>query len=265
MKMIIKKTYFKPKQFCKVNSVLPVFKNIADFIDYQKSIYHTHLDSLQLTIRLATMVDKDRIMRLRNERFTVPNSYSTHWLYHLLNYGSCLILENTKGELVGYKFEATYMDELKTSFTAGTAVRKEYSHLGLGKLLIGYTHLIAKEKGAMINRGIIDIVNYPSVYNFINYFGGIFIEFEPHFEHYGPRLIYEIPIDEYSAGGRCIDFDNIKTYMETHQEEKDYKIVTCNDVQALSKMYQQTNFKIIALLPKTFHPSGQETYFAIKC
>lgn len=258
----MKKSYIKPNTFC-IGNLTHEFSNNKDFIHHQKKHYEEQLQSLALSIRMASMTDRDQIMKLRNERFTVPNSYTTHWFYHLFNYGSCVLIENAARELVGYKFEATYMDEFKTSFTAGTAVKASYSHLGLGKLLIGYSHLVAMEKGAKVNRGIIDIVNYPSVYNFINHFGGVFIDFEPNFKNYGARLVYQIPLDQQTPNGRIIDFEKIKKFIASHQSQEDFYILKCNDTEQLTHLYQNTTFRIIALLPKQFMNLSTEHYLLI--
>ncbi len=258
----MKKNYIKSNIFC-VDVPIIDFSNKETFIEHQTNVYETQLKKLNLSSRLATMKDRQQIMELRNERFTVPNSYTTHWFYHLFNYGSCILIENKKNELVGYKFEATYMDEFKTSFTAGTAVKATYSHLGLGKLLIGYSHLIAMKKGAKVNRGVIDIVNYPSVYNFINHFGGVFIDFESDFKNYGARLIYQIPLDSQTPNARKIDFEKIKIFISNHQPQKDFYILKCNDVKQLKHFYQNTNFRIIALLPKQFMDLTEEHYLLV--
>lgn len=234
------------------------------YISYWKSQYKQQLKKLKLTIRLATMDDKERVMTLRHRRFTVPNSYSTHWLYHLFNYGSCLMLENEANELIGYKFEATYANTTTVSFTAGTAVDERYSHLGLGKILIGYSHLVALEKGAAFNRGIIAITNYSSIYNFINYFGGVFTDFEPHFKDYGARLIYEIPLDFNLLPFNSVKKDSIQAYIEKHQIKKDYLLIPCNDIEALSNTYQHTDFRIVALLPKGWIENDKELFLAIE-
>lgn len=257
--ILMKQSYIKPNTFC-IDNPDNEFSNNEDFIQFQKKHYEERLRSLDLTIRMATMEDRDQIMALRNERFTVPNSYTTHWFYHLFNYGSCILIENTDHELVGYKFEATYMDEFKTSFTAGTAVKISYNGLGLGKLLIGYSHLVAMEKGAKVNRGIIDIINYSSVYNFINHFGGVFIDFEPNFRNYGARLIYQIPLDQQTPNNRSIDFEKVEKFIASHQSSKDFYILKCDDIKKISHLYQNTSFRIIALLPKKFMDLSTEHY-----
>ena len=150
----------KPTNFLTCRQ-LPANQLPPDFIANQKAIYHKHLQQHKISIRLATMDDREAIIQLRNERFQMPNTYSTHWLYQLFNFGSCIVLETKNNQLIGYKFESTYTTHNGIiSFTGGTAVAQSHTSLGLGKLLIGYSHLIAMEKGATVNKGIINVKNH---------------------------------------------------------------------------------------------------------
>lgn len=262
-------TRYKPPQLCQhLSLILPEVKHVppSAFRAQQEAAYQQRLLELQLTAHLATLDDIPDLMRLRDAQFAVPNSYSTHWLYHLLQQGSCILLRNAKGELVGYKFEATYTQPTGApiSFTAGTAVAPAYNGLGLGKLLIGYSHLLAMQKGASHNRGIIDIVNYRSVANFVNAFGGTFIDFEPDFKGYGPRLIYEIPLDMQHYGQQAIDYSALRKWVYSPDPAAPpYRLIRCDDVAALEELYAHTPYRIIALLPPWVLKSRHALYFAL--
>lgn len=258
----------KPPQLCQRFSL--ILPEVADwpltvFLREQEAAYQQRLSALQLSAHLATREDVAELMALRDAQFSVPNSYSTHWLYHLLEQGTCLLLRNATGQLVGYKFEATYAQPQggSISFTAGTAVHRDYNGLGLGKLLIGYSHLLALQKGATHNQGIIDIVNYRSVANFINAFGGVFIAFEPDFKGYGPRLIYEIPLDAAHYGRQAIDFEAVRALVRHTPADLPYRLIKCDDVRALAELYQHTPYRIVALLPPAVLNSRHSLYLAM--
>ena len=253
----------KPTQFLKKPKE-PVKVLPKDFIANQKLIYENQLFKHKLSVRLGTIEDREAVIELRNRRFKMPNTYSSHWLHQLFNFGSCIILENTENEIAGYKFESTYSTfKGNISFTGGTAVASEYANRGLGKILIGYSHLVAMEKGAMANKGIININNYSSVANFINHFGGVFTEFEADFKDYGPRLFYTIPLDEQTPY-RQLDLENIHHFLKNYEAKKDYHLIECSDVEYLEKVYSNTDFRIIALLNKEFYNNKEEVYLAVE-
>lgn len=261
-------TCYKPPELCQR---LPfILREVADwpldqFLAAQERLYLQKLRAQHLTAHLATRADVTELMALRDAQFSVPNSYTTHWLYHLLEHGTCLLLRNAAGELVGYKFEATYAQPSggSVSFTAGTAVHPRYNGLGLGRILIGYSHLLAMQKGATHNRGIIDIVNYRSVANFVNAFGGIFIDFEPDFKGYGPRLIYEIPLDGAYYGRQAIDFEAVRTLVHRASAALPYRLIRCDDVAALTDLYAHTPYRVVALLPPEVLNSRRALYLAM--
>lgn len=118
------------------------------------------------------------------------------------------------------------------------------------------------EKGATVNKGIINIKNYASVMNFINHFGGVFTAFEIDFKDYGPRLFYSIPLDELTPY-RQLNLPAIHHFLQTHQPNKDYHLIETTDIKTLQNVYSSTNHKIIALLKKDFFKNTQEVYLAV--
>ena len=258
-------THNKPAAICQSHSEVPPYETPeekAAFITMRKKEVEAYVQDLGLHLRLGTFDDREAILHLRNTHFDTPNSYGTHWFYHLCHYGSCVVLEDERKKLVGYQFEASYLDKEKTSFVAGVAVSKHLKGNSLGEQLVLYSLLLAMEKGAEVNMGIIATDNYPSITTFINHLGATFIDFMPHFPHYGPRLLYKMVLNPATMSRNRLDRQKVLEYIQNHKEGEDFCLVACKDLLGIQALYESTVFRITGLL-KAGTAAEHETFIAL--
>ena len=257
--------YIKPGEICRVNPHMNTYTaldNVQGFIRRNKQEIETDISKLKLSLRMGNFNDMDAVFALRNSHYTTPNSYTTHWFYHLTNYGSCILLEDANKQIVGYQFETSYLDAEKTSFVAGIVIDKQLRGYTLGEKLVRYSLVTAMEKGAKTGGGIIATDNFASITVFINKLGGTFVKFIPDFTGYGPRLVYKMPLTPAHLTLHAIDSDKLIAYTKKYQEGTDFKLISCNDPKTLENTLNHNDFKIVALVKKDVFDKN-EVFFAL--
>lgn len=253
--MIDNSIYRKPKEICKVDTALDHIstpEEVDAFIQQGKKEFEDYLAEHGLYTRKATYEDLDAFFAYAAERFSgllgSTVMYSAYWLDHLISSGHPMLLFNQEGKIKGYKLEASYLNEERTSCGGGIAIDDDLAGLKMGMRFFDYISLIAMEKGARVKRGIIAAYNYPSLHNVLNRSGSIFTEVIPHITGHGQRFVYKINLTPAGMTNNQLDMEGLKTYLTEKTEGTDYRLLKCQDAAGILKLYQETDFKIAAML-----------------
>lgn len=253
--MIDNSLYRKPKEICKVDPTLELISTQEDvdrFIQEGKKAFEDYIAEHGLHVRKATYEDLKAFYAYAAERFAgllgKTVMYSSYWMDHLISSGHPMLLLNEEGKIKGYKLEASYLNEERTSCGGGIAIDDDLAGLKMGMKFFDYISLIAMEKGARVKRGIIAAYNYPSLHNVLNRSGSIFTEVIPHIEGHGQRFVYKINLTPAGITNNFLDMDGLKRYLDRTKEGEDYQLLACTDAANILKLYQETDYKIAAML-----------------
>jgi len=268
--MIDNSLYRKPTEICKVDTALEDISTQAEmdaFIQAGKKAFEDYIAQHGLMVRKATYEDLPIFFKYAKERFSglLGNTpvYSAYWLDHLISAGHPMLLFDQDGNIKGYKLEASYLNEERTSNGGGIALDDDLAGLKLGMKFFDYISLIAMEKGAKVKRGIIAAYNYPSLHNVLNKSGSIFTEVIPHIEGHGQRFVYKISLTPAGMINNRLDKEGLQTYLKEKTEGDDYQLVACKDAKGILEMYQQSDYRIVAML-RAGELVEEQTFMAVK-
>ena len=259
--------YRKPEAICRFDprwERITEIDNVERFLASSKKELEERASALGLKIRLAGMDDIDDISQLHLRCFppgtnSLENVYS---LFRLITFGYTLILEDGDGTIVGCNVCEGYDDKDRTSYGVRISVDKTWKGHNLGAVLVSYTSLLGMERGSKFRRGLLSPVNYGSASNFLNYVGYICEYFHPDLPGFGPRFTVCLPLTPGGLTNNSIDQSKLKMFLETHKPDRDYRVVACEDLEAITVMYEESDFRIAAFMKKgVFGPENQ--FFAL--
>lgn len=253
--MIDNSLYRKPKEICIVDPALESIstqEELMNFVQAGKKEFEDYIAQYGLHVRKATYEDLPAFFQYAQERFAgllgSTVMYSAYWMDHLISSGHPMLLFNEEKQIKGYKLEASYLNEERTSCGGGIAIDDDLAGLKMGMKFFDYISYIAMGKGARVKRGIIAAYNYPSLHNVLNRSGSIFTEVIPHIEGHGQRFVYKINLTPAGMINNRLDMSGLKKYLDIKQKGVDYQLIPCKDSASILKLYQETDFKIAAML-----------------
>ena len=267
--MIDNTLYRKPTEICTIDPSLEEITTqeaVDAFIQAGKKEFEDYIAQHGLYVRKATYDDLAAFFQYAKERFAgllgTTVMYSSYWLDHLISAGHPMLLFNQAGQIKGYKLEASYLNEERTSNGGGIAIDDDLAGLKMGMKFFDYISLIAMEKGAKVKRGIIAAYNYPSLHNVLNRSGSIFTEVIPNIEGHGQRFVYKINLTPAGMLNNKLNKESLKNYLDQKKEGQDYRLVKCTDAENILKMYQESDFRIMAML-RAGDLAEEQTFMAI--
>lgn len=253
----------KPADICQHSDIpLPQFWNdkFAFAEEWRKQIESTAA-AYGLKLRLYKNEDIPAIKTFLAERYKpeLAAEICAFDLHRFEEYGHGVILLDAEGRVRATIFEVGYHTNEKTSYTIRLAVAEELQGRDLGQQLVIYSSLIAMEYGSRIKRGIIEFDNLRSLYINLNKVGWICDEFIPNIESLGTFFKIALPLDPKGLTGNRIDRFKAIEFVRSRKENIDYKLLPFMDFEATQKMYEETDFKVVAVIKKEWAPEVFET------
>lgn len=245
--------YKKPSEICEQpGQELPLFwREKFEFSREWRQQIRTYIQSYGFSIKTTRDEDTPAIQEFLKERYPIEMAQEicAFDLHRFRQYGHGLVLEDPDGKVRGTIFELGYDTPEKTSYTIRLAVDESVEGKNLGYHLMMYSSLLAMEKGSRVKRGLIQFNNLRSLYVNLNKVGWVCDGFDPNITGLGPFFHIALPLDPTGLMGNAIDKEKIQTYIKERQAEKDYMLLDFEDLEGVSSLYSDTNFKIAALLP----------------
>jgi len=246
-------SYSKPMDICKSlsesdASASQLTKN--GFITSYKQTIYDRVNKYGLTLRLATEDDAERADCLIQTRFqnnlkrTATNAYD---LIRFIKFGHGLILENSEHKIVGCLFEEPYNESEKISISRRLAIDSSLTGMGMGGTITLFSCLIAMERGALVKTGLIKIRNYLSHLIHLNNLGWILDSFYPNSDELGVFFSISMPLNPAALLENRIDLNKLQTFIAEKKNGVDYCLTKCDDFDGITKMYDNNDFKIVAI------------------
>lgn len=258
--------YKKPPQICKEpGQELPLFwREKLEFSREWRQLIRNYIQSFDFSLKTTRDQDTPAIQEFLKERYPIEMAQEicAFDLHRFRQYGHGLVLEDQDGKVKGTIFELAYDTPEKTSYTIRLAVDESVEGKNLGYHLMMYSSLLAMEKGSRVKRGLIQFNNIRSLYVNLNKVGWVCDGFDPDITGLGPFFHIALPLDPTGLMGNAIDKEKIQHYLKEKQAEKDYILLDFDDLEGVSSMYSDTNFKVVALLPPGLI-NEQGSFFAI--
>ncbi|MDX2286836.1 MAG: hypothetical protein NW241_21910 [Bacteroidia bacterium] len=244
----------KPPEICNpAVKTLPVsWRDKLEFADRWCGAIHVIVQQHQLRVKLIEDKDTPAIRRFLHRRYPprLADEICAFDLYRFRTYGHGVVLEDAAGEVQGTIFEEGYDTPEKTSFTLRLAVSEELKGKNLGYYLMMYSCMQAMRSGSRIKRGLIEFNNLKSLHINLNKVGWICDHFEPSISELGSFFEIALPLDPEGLTANAVDFEKVRDYLRRKQPGRDFRLIPSYDFDAVCRLYEQTDFKIVALVPQ---------------
>jgi hypothetical protein len=244
----------KPKEICYYAPELENILSSDEVRNYAKNTQNEIeevIANIGLTLRRAELKDYHSIRALLSERFNAPTSsqISFYDSYRSIRHGYTVVLEDANGEIVGYDYSLGYDDDDKTSFGLNIAISPKWAGYKLQTLVSTYTSLIGMERGSRIRRGIVHPSNYTSLHNLLNNTGFLCEQFYPYLPGFeSSRFILSFELTPTGIMNNRIDLDKAIQFVHSKKEGSDYRLVECDNENAIADLYKATSFRVVAFL-----------------
>lgn len=244
--------YRKPPEICEpVGSTLPLFwQDKLGFSREWRLQIERYINAARLKLKLISDMDTPKVKAFLSRRYPteLANEICAFDLFRFRNYGHGLVMEDDTQQIRGTLFEVGYDTAEKTSFTIRLAVEEGLTGHNLGYHLMMYSALLAMEQGSRVKRGLIQFENVQSLYINLNKVGWLCDKFDPNITDMGSFFHIALPLDPAGMTSNIIAPAKIPSYLLHRKEGIDYRLVSTEDLQGVSRMYEQTDFKIVAVL-----------------
>ena len=265
--LIKKKIYRKPESICRFSEDVERItspEEVARFIASGKKEIEKRVSELGFHLRLADLNDVDAIRDLHlrcfpPETITLEDPYV---LFRIMSFGYAPIVEGPDGRVLGCNICEGHDDRDRTAYGVRITVDPSVSGHNLGAELVNYACLLGMERGSGIRRGLLNLTNYGSASNFLNYVGYLGESFNRDLPGFGPRFMVAMPLTPAGLVSNRIDFQKLKAFMETHQPERDYICIGCEDLEGITRTYEMTPFRVVAFI-KGGTLLEENTFFAL--
>lgn len=243
--------YQKPKGICQHYSEdLPLmWSDRMTFSQQWRNRIEQTVQSMDLTIRRIQNQDTPAIKEFLYKRYPrrQAEEVCAFDLYRFRKFGHGIVLESPNQEVHGTIFEVGYHTPEHTSYTIRLAISDEIRGHNMGYHVMIYSSLLAMDAGSKIKRGIIQHHNLSSLHINLNKVGWIcdnFVEVE------GLGHFFEIvlPLSPRGLVQNRIDFGKVAQFITAKAAGTDYRMIDPMDVPQLKEMYQETDFKVVALI-----------------
>jgi len=262
------RTYRKPQDICKFS---PQWENIsspeevARYIDTAKKEIEEKVSRLGLRLRVATMDDLEGILELHRRSFPpgTLNLEDPYVLFRIISFGYSPVVTGADSQILGCNICEGHDDPDRTAYGVRITVDQGVAGNNLGAELVRYSCLIGMQRGSRIRRGLLSPTNYGSASNFLNYVGYLGESFNPNLPGFGPRFTVALPLTPAGMMNNRIDLDKLKTFIERHKKNQDYRIVACEDLEEVTRLYQESPFRVAAFIRGGTIWGEQNAFFAL--
>jgi hypothetical protein len=216
------------------------------------------IESHGLTLRLAETEDIIPVYNFIIHRFKdeYVEDISKYDLFRFIKYGHGLIVEDAGHVILGCLFEIGYEKKHKISYSIRLGVAERLKGKGLGRMLTVYSCLLAMEQGSHLKKGLINFSNFVSLHIHLNQAGWLVDSFYPDIKALGISFEFSLPLTPEAILNNSIDQAKLKRFIHAHNEGVDFRIIKSNDIEELRDIYQNDNFRIIAVLRSAEEAEG---------
>jgi predicted GNAT family N-acyltransferase len=209
-----------------------------------------YVESVGLSLKQIQDHDTPEVKAFLSRRYPahIAAEICPYDLLQFRKFGHGLVLENQQQEIVGCIFEVGYHTEEKTSYTIRLAVDQPLNGKNLGYHLMVYSSLLAMEQNSRVKRGLIEYNNLQSLYINLNKVGWICDGYSPKITDLGTFFDIALPLDPMGLTANVINGEKLVQYIRERRKGIDYRLVRPGDHQEIQEMYQDTNFKISAVV-----------------
>ncbi len=245
--------YRKPQEICRELSVednyhLSLTKH--EFISYSMRVIENEMKSKGLSLRVASFDDIRPVERFIAKRYRsdLATEVSAYDLFRFIEFGHGLVIEDNEKTLLGCLFEVGLDTIERTSYSVRLGIDESLNGKNIGQLLTRYSALMAMRRGSKVKRGIIDFDNCANLYIQLNHVGWIVESFYYQIPELGDCYNVVLPLT--IEGLTCNKIDTEKTieFVKNSKEGTDYRKIKFDDLDYVLKTYQETDFKIVAML-----------------
>jgi hypothetical protein len=250
--------YRKPTELCFDTTEWKYYDNVEMFINYHLDVIKNLLNADGLIFRLAKnddIIKLEEFIQYRYACFTpeIAEEISKYDLYRFINFGHGLLIENSDNKILACLFEAGYDTTDRMSYTLRLGVDDVLKGRNIGKLLIEYSSLLAMKRGSKTKRGLLDLTNFSSTVILVNKIGWMCDGFYPELTGLGTCFNIVFPLSIEGFISNRIDPKKLELFLKSAKHEIDYKIIPYYDIDRISEMYLQKEFRIVYLLRGGFH------------
>lgn len=248
--------YRKPAEICKFD---PAYEAITDN-DAMKAFAREHiaeldayLASLGFRMRPATLEDIPAMKRLMADLFNAAAQKSTGELYKMIRFGGTdtIVIEDGAGELMGFDLCTCYGGESRMALGNMVGVALNQAGKKLGLVLEQYSFLGNMLHDMRVRGGGVKPNNYNSMhmlFNQMGYLGEVYLSGQLGAAE--PRILLAFPITPAGFMNNRVDLEKVVRFMDTTTRDTDFRTVLCEDFDAVEKMYFESDFRVVAFLPK---------------
>jgi hypothetical protein len=218
----------------------------------EKSRIEKCIANLGFTLRLGRHEDIRNIHERTCESFSekAAQGISPYDLYRFVHHGYPAVVLDGDGKVLAYDLSISYEDPEKTSYEVAVAVDRRLAGHRLGALLSTYGAILGWERGSRVRKSSVHPLNIPSVKNLLNYVGFYGVDFVLNFlDQMGPRLVLSLPLTPHTILNQGVSMSAVKRLVSTTHKNKMYRLIKCDAFSEMEKMYRETRFRIIALIP----------------
>lgn len=230
---------------------VPLFWKDRDyFINSQQQMIERYVSQQGLMLSEMDTQHVDAVIDFLYRRYPkeIASEISSFDLWRFIEYGHGILLWDEAGYVQGCIFEIGYRKKPDTSFTIRLAVAKELEGKNLGYHLMLYSCLQAMSEGSKVKRGLIQLGNHKSLYINLNKVGWICESFVPDVCGLGPFFEISLPLDPAGLFTNAVDYDLLRAYVASKRVDIDYRIIDACDLKTIARMYENSQFKIVAML-----------------
>lgn len=244
--------YKKPSAICQLTAEnLPsLWKDSVQFAKDWMTQIQFRVEAIGLKVKEMEDADTPAIREFLLQRYNerMANEICAFDLFRFRNFGHGMLLMDEAGNVQGTIFEVAYDTEEKTSYTIRLAIAEEWKGKNLGTHLMRYSSLKALTQGSGVKRGIIQVDNLASLHINLNKVGWICDKYEAQINGLGSFFHIALPLDLQGLTGNIIDFERCKSFVEEQVEGLHYRLIDCDKQEEIAEMYQNSTFKICALM-----------------
>lgn len=243
--------YVKPREICYKTDSRTLALSDDEFTSTTLKIIERSLASKGLYLRRAVIADVEQLFAFIKGRYPsdIAEEISAYDMYRFIKFGHGLVIRKPDSGIVACLFEVGYDTPERTSYTLRLGVDQSLSGLNVGQALIEYSCILAMQRGSGVKRGLLDLENYTSAHILINKVGWIAEAFYPDLKPLGACFTICLPLDRRGFLENRIDFARLQVYIDRNTKNRDYMIVSAEDVHTMNSVYQD-GFKVVAYLKK---------------
>ena len=263
---IVPDHFRKPEFICQSQPELENVRSpqsVKKFIEGRKAEIEKSLGGFRLTIRYARIDEASLIKKMIDTYFSKKAAahIGKYDVFRFIRFGYTLVVEDENRKIIACKLAIGFDSVSGISHSFVSLVVPEWTGKQIAFFISTYSCLVALERGSLIQRATVNPLNFASVKSLVNKVGFVCQDFHPEF--FGkdePRYVLYIPLSPAGLTNNTINEEKARLFIASHEAGKDYRLLPAVDLDAITKMYSETEFRIVSLIS---HISGEHQMLAL--